>query len=564
MKKSVFLVILFGLLMIFRPAGPVMAEAPSYFSQINADNIDFSSIINPVTVAILDSGVDIKHPDLLNNLWRNTDEIAGDGLDNDNNGYIDDINGWDFAAATADPSPKKDPGYSEEGLSHGTAIAGFIASQTTDYGIRGLAPNAKIMSLRVLSGTGEGDVENVIKAIKYAVNNGAEIINLSFVGYDASDNLKNVIKWAYDRGVVVVAAAGNGLDNSNEGINLDQKPAYPVCYGGQHENKNLLAVAALTSDNQKSDFSNFGGNCVNISAPGERLLGLVSILNEDGYQQATEKASIQYAYWSGTSFSAGLISGAAALLKAKNKNLTAAEIIRKLVTNSKNIDGVNQLYIGKIGGLVDVQTALSNTAATVGQLIKTKDFPAVYYVDEIGWRHLFTSDKVYWTWFSGSWATQKIRIVSQEEFESYGSSENIIARAGSLIQFDNSNSLWVVTTGNKICRLQSPAAAERLYGSAWQDRLTRITAAFEIDYTRDDNCLIDENADYPDGSLISYFSSTDIYYLDGGQKYLLTVEGLAANNFKTSLVVKNVPESFAYPTGAIIYDWQKQFFPYKY
>lgn len=562
MKKSVFPVIFFVLGIVFQPIGPAMAATPSYFSQIDASEVDFSSIINPVTVAVLDSGVDINHPDLAGKMWRNSDEIAGDGIDNDNNGYIDDVNGWDFVSNTADPLPKKDPGYSEEGLSHGTAIAGFIAGQAIDYGAKGLALNAKIMPVRVLSGTGQGNVDNVIKAIKYAVNNGAEVINLSFVGYEGSDNLKNTIKWAYDRGVVVVAAAGNGLNGSNVGINLDQQPAYPVCYGGNNENKNLLAVAALDSVNHKSDFSNYGGNCVNISASGEQLLGLVSVL-DGGDQKAASKTSVKYAYWSGTSFSAGLVSGAAALLKAKNKNLTAAEIIRKLVIDAKNIDAANPDYVGKIGGLLDVKAALADTAAGGGQLIKLANNSAVYFVDEIGWRHLFTSDKVYWTWFSGTWATQKIRIVSQEEFDGYKNGDNVIARAGSLIQFDNSDLVWAVLPGDKACRIKDAASAERLYGSVWQSRLVKLTSSFEVDYAEDADCLIDENSIYPDGSLISYAGSADVYYLDGGQKYLLTADGLAANNFKTGLVVKNVPESFSYPTGAIIYDWQKQFFPYK-
>jgi subtilisin family serine protease len=182
-----------------------------YLDKINiTDAWKYTTGSPKVIVAVIDSGVDIDHPDLRGNIWVNDDEKK-DGIDNDKNGYIDDIYGWDFIKNSADPRPKvADNGFTEEGINHGTIVAGIIAAKGNNkIGISGISWHSKIMPLRVLDGNGQGDISEVVEAIDYAINNGADIINLSFVGNKNDWELEKAIKRAELSGITVVAAAGN-------------------------------------------------------------------------------------------------------------------------------------------------------------------------------------------------------------------------------------------------------------------------------------------------------------------------------------------------------------------
>lgn len=208
-------------------------------------------------IAILDSGIQVDHPDLRSNIWQNTKEIAGNNIDDERNGFIDDINGWDFINNEADPAPKFKPGYSEAGILHGTIIAGIAAASGNNAaGVSGVTWQAQIMPLKVLNDKGEGNTSKVVEAIEYAINNGTDIINLSFVGFGFSKSLDNVIKKANDEGIIVVAAAGNEQDEG-EGYFLDNTPMYPVCHDGPNGENWVIGVAALDTMDQKANFSSF-------------------------------------------------------------------------------------------------------------------------------------------------------------------------------------------------------------------------------------------------------------------------------------------------------------------
>lgn len=169
-----------------------------------------------VVVAVIDTGVDIRNPDLAGNIWVNSDEIPNNKIDDDRNGFIDDINGWNFVEDVADPTPVVTTGYNSEAISHGTFIAGLIsAKHDNNYGIKGITDKVKIMGLRGLDSKGIGDSETVSKAINYAIDNGAQIINLSFGGTDKNGELKAAIENANRWGILVVAAAGNGAAGKN-------------------------------------------------------------------------------------------------------------------------------------------------------------------------------------------------------------------------------------------------------------------------------------------------------------------------------------------------------------
>lgn len=346
----------------------------TYENQIfTEDAWDRTQGSDSVVIAIIDSGVQLTHPDLANNIWVNKGEIPGDNIDNDNNGFIDDVNGWDFVQDVADPNPKPAPtgqataaalsGTSGQdlkssagplGLNHGTVVAGMAAGKGNNkQGIAGICWNCKIMSVRILDANGLGDTVNVVKGIDYAVQNGANIINLSFVGFDTSTLMDEAIARAYAHNVVVVSAAGN--DVVNGGTNLDETPAYPVCSNAGGSDNMVIGVSAVDSTDHKAHFSNYGGNCVDIAAPGVNLFSTQAQFPNLGlFDQYGEG-------WSGTSLATPLVSGAAGLLKSMNPSATNKQIIQALLTGSDSIDSLNPDYAGKLGaGRLNIFKAILN------------------------------------------------------------------------------------------------------------------------------------------------------------------------------------------------------------
>src|SRR5919199_2970716 len=243
-----------------------------------------------VVVAVVDSGVDYTHPDLDGNIWVNSDEIAGDGVDNDNNGFVDDVRGWDFLAN--DNSPMDEVG-------HGTHVAGIIAAENNGIGVTGVAYNATIMPVRVIDSNG-GKSTNIAAGIRYAVNNGANVINLS-LGGGYSSEIESAINYAFDHNVVVVMAAGNQSAS---------QPSSPANLAKQRG----IAVGAVDTTNRMADFSNKAGILPldYIVAPG---VSIYSTTPGNTYQS-----------FSGTSMASPYVAGVAALLRSANPNLTAAQV----------------------------------------------------------------------------------------------------------------------------------------------------------------------------------------------------------------------------------------------
>ena len=295
-------------------------------------------------IAIIDTGVDINHPDLKDNIWINSGEIPNDGIDNDNNGYIDDINGWDFVSDTFDPTPKFEPFYLNEAINHGTVVAGIAAARGhNNEGIAGVFWRAKIMPLRALDSEGVGTVLNVQRAIEYAVNNGADIINMSFVGFGFNQTIFEALKKAYEQNVVMVAAAGN-TNAQFDGFDLDEIRNYPVCYKGTGGEDFVIGVTSLNENNKKSSFSNYGIDCIDVSAPGENFYSTTF------YEPNKIEFKKYYSGgWSGTSVSAPVVAGTAALIKSLNKDLSNIEIRNLIVKNTDDIYNVNSEYKDKLG-----------------------------------------------------------------------------------------------------------------------------------------------------------------------------------------------------------------------
>jgi len=348
---SIWLVIFFITpnILIARTADDPLNGELYYLNEIKVESAwDYTTGSRNVVVAIIDTGIDIDHPDIYENIWKNNNEIIGDNVDNDNNGYIDDINGWDFIRNEADPNPKFDAGYSELGIDHGTIVAGIIgATGNNGYGVTGINWHVSIMSLIALDGYGNGSMVDVVDAIDYAIKNGADVINMSLVGAASDAELAAAITRAYDAGIIIVAAVGNeqvGEGGQDKSVDLGTSPRYPVCLDGAIGTNYILGVGSIDINNRKSLFSNYGHNCIDINAPGEYFYGLN--IYQPIFSDYREKFN---GFWSGTSLSTPLIAGTAALLKAYRPSLTNQEVYNLILDNADNIDSYNPAYTNKLG-----------------------------------------------------------------------------------------------------------------------------------------------------------------------------------------------------------------------
>lgn len=284
----------------------------------------------PVTVAIIDTGVDISHPELQNSIWVNENEIPGDGIDNDNNGYVDDINGWNFYA---------DSNCVFEGAEddHGTHGAGTIAAAWDGQGIAGIADSryVKIMVLKVLgSQEGKGVSSGVKKAIRYAQDNGAQICNLSMGTMTYDGELESMIR---DSSMLFIISAGNG-DGAGMGYSIDDLPLYPASYSSD----NIISVGSLLFDGTMDMSSNYGSVSVDIAAPGMFILSSVT----GGY-----------AFMSGTSMAAPMVTGAAALIYSCRTDLDVLGV-RQAILNSAR-PGESMEGKTATGGALDVYSAIA-------------------------------------------------------------------------------------------------------------------------------------------------------------------------------------------------------------
>ncbi len=343
------------------PNDPIFSEQ-TYLENVQApQGWQVTTGSSHVTVALLDSGVDITHPDLKENIWTNGEEIPGDGIDNDSDGYVDDVFGWDFVNEIPDPNPKFGGAFTDTGIHHGTLLAGVIAAQGNNkIGIAGVSWRSKIMPLRVLNNRGEGDILTVVKAIDFAIAKKAQVMNLSFVGPNDSTFFRDAVKRAYDAGIVVVAASGNDETNGGHGYNLNEHPLYPACYQG--DDIVVISVGSLEDSGRKATFSNYGP-CIHISAPGVDISSTQVVRYEQPGFDAFYGSG-----WSGTSFSTAVVTGAVALIRAIDSSISPGQILQVLQQTCDPIDAANPEYIGKLGcGRLNVSAALQRTMQRVQQ-----------------------------------------------------------------------------------------------------------------------------------------------------------------------------------------------------
>jgi len=260
---------------------------------------DITTGSRSVIVAVIDSGVDYNHPDLASNIWTNTREIAGDGRDNDGNGYADDLHGFDFA--NGDGDPMDDNG-------HGTHVAGTIAAAGNNgVGMTGVSWGAQIMALKFLDAAGSGYLSNAVSALNYAVMMGAQISNNSWGGGPYEQVLHDAIQSAGAKGHLFVAAAGNENSNNNA----------VASYPGNFNLDNVISVAATDRNDRMASFSNWGATTVDLAAPGVMI--------------ASTTPGNTYSYMDGTSMATPHVSGVAALLWSSDPSLSTAEVKQRLL-----------------------------------------------------------------------------------------------------------------------------------------------------------------------------------------------------------------------------------------
>ncbi len=330
------------------PNDPGYVWQKKYLQQINLPQV-WSDLpkqtLRPI-IAILDSGVDINNQDLKDNIWFNAWEVPNDNIDNDNNGFVDDQHGWDFISNVSDPRPKFEVGWTELAINHGTIVAGVA----TAVSVVGVDWSARIMPLRVLDAKGIGNTVTVTRAINYAVANGADIINLSFVGPHSDPVLQDAITRAYKAGVLVVAAAGA---EAGVGIDMDKIPQYPVCNDGYSGENQIIGVAAVDGNDILASFSNYGSRCVDLAAPG------VNIFSTQFSDSAHPEFKSNYGgYWNGTSVAAPMVSGALALLKSFYPRYSPAQLRDILIVAGDSISSANPKLAGKTGRRLNVGAAM--------------------------------------------------------------------------------------------------------------------------------------------------------------------------------------------------------------
>lgn len=322
-------------------------------------------------VAVIDTGVDYTHEDLVDNLWRNPGETgldnkgrdkATNGIDDDNNGFVDDSIGWDFVTNDNKPYDLK-AGFFEMITSggnpgHGTHCAGNVAARGDNgKGIAGVAPNVKIMSIRFLSEKGQGTTAGAIQSIKYAVENGANILSNSW-GSEGEDSnsaenkaLKDIIRYAETKGRLFVAAAGNGRQGGGYNNDSDSKPAYPASY----DMDIIVSVAAIDANNDLGSFSNWGKKTVDIGAPGVKVFS-TTVGNK--YDDKVMSLLGQDIYWDGTSMATPHVAGAAALYWSANPNKSWQEVKQALISSAVEVPSLR----GKVlsNGKLNVNRLMSH------------------------------------------------------------------------------------------------------------------------------------------------------------------------------------------------------------
>ena len=298
-----------------------------------------------VVVALVDTGIDYTHEDLAGRIWTNVDEIPGNGIDDDGNGYVDDVYGWNFYSDTNDV-------YVGTEDAHGTHGAGTIAANADNgTGIAGIVQSdrVKVMAVKALGGSdGSGTTASIIQAIQYAEANGAQICNLSL---GSSQNDPALYRTMASSDMLFVVAAGN------DGTDLETSPSYPASY----DLDNVISVANIRYDGELDPTSSYGAASVDLAAPGSYILSTTP--------------GGTYSYMTGTSMAAPMVSAAAAMVYSAFPNATLADVKDILLASVQKLDSLSDCTA--TGGMLDLGAAMAYAAtASTGRTWAEPDLTA--------------------------------------------------------------------------------------------------------------------------------------------------------------------------------------------
>ena len=294
---------------------------------------DFDIDCSDVTVGVMDSGIQTNHEDLIDNIWVNTGEIVGDGIDNDGNGYIDDIYGWNCGDSNGDVS------YVDE---HGVHVAGIISAATNNSkGVASVARNAKIASIKIFNSSGKSTLSYIIEGINFAKKNDINIINCSFGGAGWGSTSVSIVKSAIEAvpDIFFVIAAGNIATSTPQPDN-DQTAVYPSQLTKDLDN--VISVANTTSSDELSSTSHYGATSVDIAAPGTGIYSTIP--------------TSSYGTMSGTSMATPMVASAVAVMRAVNPNISAKEIKETLCSSSDKLSALTGKVIS--GGRLNAYNAV--------------------------------------------------------------------------------------------------------------------------------------------------------------------------------------------------------------
>ncbi len=291
------------------------AEFDWHLSKIGAFNAwKITNGSSDIVIAIIDSGICFNHSEITHSQWINTDEIAGNAIDDDGNGYTDDVEGWDFVSYGQTPDNEPEGEAGDQVHWHATFIAGLISALIDGDGIAGIASNVSLMNLRVLGADNMAGCtyEELGDAIRYAVDNGADIISMSLQYYPNTLDYYDDIQYAYSQNVSLVSCTGNRWLASGGGYYYQSYP------GGYSE---VISVGATNYYDVKADYSNYGPWTELVAPVGDQGYDIIQHVIHSTYNNGTD-----YVYGIGTSFACPQVSAAIALMKAANSSVTASEI----------------------------------------------------------------------------------------------------------------------------------------------------------------------------------------------------------------------------------------------
>ncbi|OGE79828.1 MAG: hypothetical protein A2660_03275 [Candidatus Doudnabacteria bacterium RIFCSPHIGHO2_01_FULL_45_18] len=464
---------------------------------------DYTQGTNNVTVAIIDTGIHRSHVEL-------------------NDGRI--IDGFDVMINR--PIPLN---FDSDDNGHGTAVAGVIgAIPNNNRGIAGINWQVKLMPVKALGADGTGDTSNVAAAIVWATDHQANIINLSLggPGFGGNMTLSNAITYAYDRGVLIVAAAGN--DQADKGQNLDATPTYPVC--GDNGKNMVLGVAATDINDQKTSFSNFGSLCIDISAPGKRILSTAFL--------PSSPSNNLLIYGSGTSLATPIVSGVAALIKSTNPNLSNVEIREKLIRTTDSIDWLNQTSClggscnGFLGsGRINALSTIAPPPLADGSLIRSPYTGEIYLISNNAKRPISN-----FVFAQRGFRQENIITAANNQLVSYPTATPLPPLDTTLIKSENYDEVFVVVSGMK-----RPLTYLVFISRGYNFANIKILPQSEID-----NLPTGEWYEPPDQTMVLVLGDPTVYVIDKGTRRAVTFFVFQQRNLSFSKVINVTPDEFSH------------------